>query len=77
MHRPTLPFLVAAALLLVAPPALAASQAECEAAIEQVQRAMLSAPALENAPESRLERIRNILAEASAAGGEGDYVRCL
>lgn len=77
MIRSTRVALFGAALALVSSRALAATEAQCEAAIVDTQRALLSAPVLENAREGRRERIMAILAEAGAAGERGDQAGCL
>lgn len=47
-----------------------------EAAIVEVRRALLTRPALDNAREDRRKRIMDVLAQAGAAGVEGDHASC-
>lgn len=76
-HLPSALLALTLAVAVPAGPASAATEADCKAAVAEVERAMQDDAALEIAPEGKRDRIESILAEAGEAGLQGNYERCM
>lgn len=57
-----------------ASPVLAETEAECEAAIQEVETFLAEDAAM---PTGKAEEVETILAQAGEAGVEGNYAECL
>lgn len=68
--------IVCPAALIVSPDALASSEAECTAAVQKAEADASNMPDMED-PSSRRDHFETMLAQASEAGIQGDYDRCL
>lgn len=76
---PLVSMLVSGALALALPiaSASAATQQECQSAIDALEAQMASDAGFQMMPQGRQDEVQSILAEAGEANLQGNYERCL